>query len=106
MQILPFDDRNGFIWFNGEYIEWKDARTHILNHGLHYGSCVFEGLRIYDGKIFKLEDHIERLFNSATILDLKIPYDYNEVIEVTKKITLKQNVRNGYIRPVVWRGVK
>ena len=104
MQILPFDDRNGFIWFNGEYIEWKEARTHILNHGLHYGSCVFEGLRIYDGKIFKLEDHIERLFNSATILDLKIPYDYNKVIEVTKKITLKQNVRNGYIRPVAWRG--
>ena len=104
MQILPFDDRDGFIWFNGKLVEWRNANIHILNHGLHYASCVFEGLRIYDGKIFKLYEHIERLFNSAKILDLDIPYDFQEVIDITKDIILKQKISNGYVRPVVWRG--
>ena len=74
MQILPFDNRNGFIWFNGKFVKWRDANIHVLNHGLHYASCVFEGLRIYDGKIFKLNEHIERLFNSAKILDLRYSF--------------------------------
>jgi len=104
MQILPFDNRDGFIWLNGKFVEWRDANIHVLNHGLHYASCVFEGLRIYDGRIFKLDQHIERLFNSAKILDLDIPYDYDEVVDLTKEIILKQNVSNGYVRPVVWRG--
>ena len=104
MQILPFDDRDGFIWFNGKLVEWRNANIHILNHGLHYASCVFEGLRIYDGKIFKLYEHIERLFNSAKILDLDIPYDFQEVVDITKDIIVKQNISNGYVRPVVWRG--
>ncbi len=104
MQILPFDNRIGFIWFNGEFIPWNDAKIHVLNHGLHYGSCVFEGLRIYDGKIFKLKEHIDRLFKSANILGLNIPYEFNQVISSTEEIILKQNVTNGYIRPVVWRG--
>ena len=104
MQILPFDNRDGFIWLNGKFVEWRNANVHVLNHGLHYASCVFEGLRIYDGRIFKLDEHIERLFNSAKILDLDIPYDYQEVIDITKEIIVKQNVYNGYVRPVVWRG--
>ncbi len=104
MQILPFDKRNGFIWFNGKFVQWRDANVHVLNHGLHYASCVFEGLRIYNKRIFKLDEHIERLFNSAKILDLNIPYDYQEVVEITQKIIVKQNVSNGYVRPVVWRG--
>ena len=104
MQILPFDNRDGFIWLNGKFIKWRDANIHVLNHGLHYASCVFEGLRIYNGKIFKLDEHIERLFNSAKILDLDIPYDYEKVVDITKEIIVKQNVSNGYVRPVVWRG--
>ena len=104
MQILPFDKRDGFIWLNGKFVKWRDANIHVLNHGLHYASCVFEGLRIYDGRIFKLNEHIERLFNSAKILDLDIPFAYQDVIEITKKIIVKQNVSNGYVRPVVWRG--
>ena len=104
MQIVPFDSRDGLIWINGSYVKWKNAQHHILNHGLHYGSCVFEGLRIYEGKIFKLIEHTERLFKSAEILDLEIPYKLNEIIEITEEITKKQNVTNGYIRPVVWRG--
>ena len=104
MQILPFDNRDGFIWLNGKFVEWRDANIHVLNHGLHYASCVFEGLRIYDGRVFKLNEHIERLFNSAKILDLEIPYDYEKVVNITKEIIVKQNVSDGYVRPVVWRG--
>ena len=104
MQILPFDNRDGFIWLNGNFVKWRDANIHVLNHGLHYASCVFEGLRIYNGRIFKLDEHIERLFNSAKILDLEIPYDYEKVVNITKEIIVKQNVSDGYVRPVVWRG--
>ena len=104
MQILPFDNRDGVIWMNGKFVEWRNANVHVLNHGLHYASCVFEGLRIYNGKIFKLDEHTERLFKSAKILDLDIPYNYQEVVDISKKIILKQNISDGYVRPVVWRG--
>jgi branched-chain amino acid aminotransferase len=104
MQQLPFDKRSGKIWFNNELCEWQDARVHIISHGMHYASLVFEGLRVYNTKIFKLEEHTERLFNSAKILDMKIPYSFNEIIEATKKLVSDQNIKNGYIRPFVWRG--
>ncbi len=104
MQILPFDNRDGVIWMNGKFVEWRNANVHVLNHGLHYASCVFEGLRIYNGKIFKLDEHIERLFKSAKIVDLDIPYNYQEVVDISKEIILKQNISDGYVRPVVWRG--
>ena len=104
MQILPFDNRDGVIWLNGKFVEWRHANVHVLNHGLHYASCVFEGLRIYNGKIFKLDQHTERLFKSAKILDLDIPYNYQEVVDISKQIILKQNISDGYLRPVVWRG--
>ena len=104
MQMIPFDKRDGHIWVDGFFKKWNESTVHILNHGLHYGSCVFEGIRIYNGKIFKLDEHIERLFRSAELLDLKIPYDIVEVKAVTSKITEKQKVKNGYIRPVAWRG--
>ena len=81
MQQLPFDKRSGKIWFNNELCEWQDARVHIISHGMHYASLVFEGLRVYNTKIFKLEEHTERLFNSAKILDMKIPYSFNEIID-------------------------
>ena len=104
MQLIPFDNRDGYIWFNGEFLNWKNATVHVLNHGLHYGSCVFEGIRVYENNIFKLEEHIERLFNSAEILDLKIQYSKSEIIRFTSEIVKKQEIDNGYIRPVVWRG--
>ena len=104
MQQLPFDKRSGKIWFNNELCEWQDARVHIISHGMHYASLVFEGLRIYNTKIFKLEEHIERLFNSARILDMKIPYSNQEIIEATKKLISDQNIKDGYIRPFAWRG--
>ncbi|WP_415304298.1 branched-chain amino acid aminotransferase [Candidatus Pelagibacter sp. Uisw_090] len=104
MQQLPFDKRSGKIWFNNELCEWQDARVHIISHGMHYASLVFEGLRVYNKKIFKLEEHIERLFNSARILDMKIPYSNQEIIEATKKLISDQNIIDGYIRPFAWRG--
>ncbi len=104
MEQLPFDKRSGKIWFNNELCEWQDARVHIISHGMHYASLVFEGLRVYNTKIFKLEEHTDRLFKSAKILDMKIPYSYKEIIEATKKLVSDQNIKNGYIRPFVWRG--
>ena len=104
MQQLPFDKRSGKIWFNNELCEWQDARVHIISHGMHYASLVFEGLRVYNTKIFKLEEHTDRLFKSAKILDMKIPYSYSEIIEATKKLVSDQNIQNGYVRPFVWRG--
>ena len=104
MQQLPFDQRSGKIWFNNELCEWQDARVHIISHGMHYASLVFEGLRVYNKKIFKLKEHTERLFNSAKILDMKIPYSFDEIIEATKKLVSDQSIDNGYIRPFVWRG--
>ena len=79
MDLLPFDKRSGKIWFNGEKVEWINAKVHILNHGLHYASCVFEGERVYDGEIFKLEEHTERLFYSASRMEIKIPYSQKEI---------------------------
>ena len=104
MQLIPFDNRDGLIWMNGHFINWNDAKVHVLNHGLHYGSCVFEGIRVYNKKVFKLKEHTERLFLSAKILDLDIDYTINEIMESTEQIVYKQKVVDGYIRPVVWRG--
>ena len=104
MEQLPFDKRSGKIWFNNELCDWQDARVHIISHGMHYASLVFEGLRVYNTKIFKLEEHTDRLFKSAKILDMNIPYSYEEIIEATKKLVSDQNIKNGYIRPFVWRG--
>jgi branched-chain amino acid aminotransferase len=102
--MIPFDKRDGFIWINGSFEKWDEAKVHVLNHGLHYASCVFEGIRIYNGKIFKLNEHIQRLYKSAEILDLKIPFQLNDICLHVKDVVKKQNVKNGYIRPVVWRG--
>ena len=104
MQMIPFDKRDGFIWINGSFEKWSEANVHVLNHGLHYASCVFEGIRIYQGKIFKLDEHMQRLFKSAEILDLVIPFDFDNLCTNVKEIVEKQDVQNGYIRPVVWRG--
>ena len=104
MESIPYDKRSGKIWFNGKTVDWKDANIHILNHGLHYASCVFEGERVYDGEIFKLEEHTERLFYSAKRMGIKVPYSQKEINDACKNIVHIQKVKNGYVRPLIWRG--
>lgn len=100
----PFDDRDGFIWYNGELVPWRDAKVHVLNHGLHYASSVFEGERVYNGKIFKLTEHSARLKKSAEILGFDIPYSVDELNSFTRLIVEKQGITDGYVRPVAWLG--
>ena len=102
--MIPYNKREGKIWYNNDLVDWQEAKLHVLSHGLHYGSFVFEGLRVYGGEIFKLEEHTERLFHSAKIMDIKIPYSKDEINTATKKIVSVQNVQNGYVRPFAWRG--
>lgn len=104
MTLIPFDDRDGFIWMNGEKKPWRQATVHVLNHGLHYASSVFEGLRVYDGKIFKLREHTERLIRSAELLGFAIPYTVEELEQATSDIVKANGVTNGYVRPVAFRG--
>ena len=104
MEPIPFDKRSGKIWFNGKLINWPDVKIHVLSHGLHYASCVFEGERVYDGKIFKLEEHTERLFHSASRMGFDIPYSQESLNKYCKEIVAIQKVKNGYVRPVAWRG--
>ena len=99
-----FDNREGWIWMNGAFIPWKEATSHIITQGLHYASAVFEGERAYGGKIFKSEEHTKRLFNSAKIIGMKIPYTEDEITSVKNELIKKMNKNNCYIRPVVWRG--
>ena len=104
MESIPYDKRSGKIWFNGKAVDWKDANIHILNHGLHYASCVFEGERVYEGEIFKLEEHTSRLFYSAKRMGIKVPYSEEEINRACKSIVNIQKVQNGYVRPLIWRG--
>ena len=104
MEIIPFDKRIGFIWYNGKFVEWQNATTHVLNHGLHYGSCVFEGLRVYGEKIYKLEQHTNRLFYSAERMGIDIPYTRDEINKAHVQTIQKMNIKYGYVRPVIWRG--
>ena len=106
MTTEPFDDRDGFIWMNGELIPWRDATAHVLTHAMHYGSSVFEGERAYSGQIFKSDEHTARLFRSAEMLDIKVPFTESE-INAAKEATLKESgLTDAYVRPIVWRGSK
>jgi len=102
--MIPYDKREGKIWYNNELVDWENAKLHVLSHGLHYSSFVFEGLRVYEGEIFKLEEHTDRLYHSAKRMGIKIPYLKDEINKATKKIVSVQKVQNGYVRPFVWRG--
>ena len=104
METVPYDKRSGKIWFNGELIDWTNAKVHVLNHGLHYASCVFEGERVYDGEIFKLEEHTDRLFYSAKRMGIVIPYSPKEINTASKEIVTAQKIKDGYVRPIIWRG--
>jgi branched-chain amino acid aminotransferase len=104
MAGLPFDDRDGFIWFDGKLIPWRDAKIHVLTHGLHYGSCVFEGQRVYAGEVFKLTEHTERLIASGKILGFDLPFSVTEIDEANRQVVKANNIVDGYLRPVAWRG--
>jgi len=104
MSMIPFDDRDGMIWLNGELLPWRDAKLHVLSHGLHYASCVFEGERSYNGAIFQMREHHERLHNSARILGFEIPYSVDEIDAATQNLLRENGIVDGYIRPVAWRG--
>lgn len=104
MGVIPFDQRDGFIWYNGEFVPAREAKFHFLTHGLHYASCVFEGLRAYNGKPFKLTEHNQRLIRSAEILDMKLPYDAATLDAACMELMAKNNMPNAYLRPAAWRG--
>lgn len=104
MAIIPFDDRDGKIWFDGKLVDWRDAKLHVLSHGLHYASCVFEGERAYNGEVFKLQQHNERLHKSAELLGFKIPYSVEELNAATMEVLEAMGLENAYVRPVAWRG--
>ena len=104
MSNIPFDNRDGWIWQNGDFVAWRDAKIHIITQGLHYASAVFEGERAYNGVIFKSLEHTQRLFRSAEIMGMKIPYSQEEINKAKNDLLLKMNMKNCYVRPIVWRG--
>ncbi len=104
MSILPFDDRDGVIWYNGELLPWRDAKLHVLSHGLHYASCVFEGERSYAGRIFKVEEHHDRLLRSGKLLGFDIPYSREEIDAAATAVLDANGITEGYVRPFAWRG--
>jgi branched-chain amino acid aminotransferase len=104
MATVPFDQLDGVIWMNGQMVNWPDAKLHVLSHGLHYGSSVFEGERMYGGEIFKLTEHTERLFGSAEVLGFKIPYTVEEIDKACRDVCSQTGLTEAYIRPVAWRG--
>ncbi|ANF53604.1 branched-chain amino acid aminotransferase [Brevundimonas diminuta] len=106
MAFVPFDDRDGWIWFDGDFVPWREAKTHVLTHGLHYGSSVFEGERMYGGEIFKLTAHSQRLKRSAELLDFEIPYSVAEIDAACKETCARNGLTDCYIRPVAYLGAE
>ncbi len=104
MAVIPFDDRDGFIWYDGELKPWRDVKLHVLSHALHYASCVFEGERVYNGNVFKLTEHSQRLIESGRILGFELPYSVAEIDAATEATIKANNIIDGYVRPVAWRG--
>ena len=104
MVLIPFDDRDGSIWFDGEMVPWRNAKMHCLSHGLHYASLVFEGERVYSGRVFKGAEHTARLRTSAKMLDFDVPV-YDDALETAKHEVIKaNNIVDGYVRAFCWRG--
>jgi branched-chain amino acid aminotransferase len=104
MALLPFDNRDGWLWMDGSLVPWREAKLHVLSHGLHYASAVFEGERAYAGNIFRLRDHTERLINSGRILSFDIPYSAEEIDAASKAVLKANGLTDGYVRPIAWRG--
>ena len=103
---LPMDDRDGVIWYNGKLVPWREAKVHVLVHSLHYGNAVFEGARIYNGKVFKLTEHSARLHKSAKMLAYELPYSVAELDAATKLVVKENKLESGYVRPLAWRGAE
>ena len=101
---MSMADRDGFIWFDGKLIPWREARIHVLSHALHYASAVFEGERVYNGNVFKLTEHSQRLIDSASILGMSFPISVQELDEATRQTIAANNITDGYVRPIAWRG--
>ena len=104
MAAQSYDRLEGVIWYDGKIVQWNDANLHVLSHGLHYGSCVFEGERAYGGQIFKNKEHAERLKRSANLLDFDIPYSVAEIMAAKQTVVEKNGRKEAYVRPVAWRG--
>ncbi|KQO89841.1 branched-chain amino acid aminotransferase [Methylobacterium sp. Leaf90] len=104
MSVIPFDEREGTIWFDGAMVPWREAKIHVLSHGLHYGSSVFEGERAYGGRIFKSRQHSERLRQSAQLLDFEIPYSVDQIEAAKAQVLATSGLQDAYLRPVAWRG--
>ncbi|MEQ1718555.1 MAG: branched-chain amino acid aminotransferase [Hyphomicrobium sp.] len=102
--LVPYHDRDGFIWMDGHLVPWRDAKVHILTHALHYASAVFEGERAYDGEIFKLREHSERLIEGAGIMDFEIPYTPEQIDQACRDVIRANNLADCYVRPIAWRG--
>jgi len=101
---LTMDDRDGVIWLDGKLVPWRESRMHVLTHALHYGSAVFEGERIYDGRVFRLSAHSARLIRSANLLDYDLPWSREQIDEATRAVVKANDLTAGYIRPIAWRG--
>jgi branched-chain amino acid aminotransferase len=106
MAMIPYDDRDGFIWFDGKMVPWREAKVHFLTHALHYGSGVFEGIRAYGGQIFKLEEHAQRLLEGCKIMDMKITYTAADISNACLEAVKANKIVDGYIRPLAWRGAE
>ena len=106
MALVPFDDRDGQIWWDGALIPWRDAQLHVLSHGLHYASAVFEGERSYGGHIFKLREHTERLIESARILGFSLPFSAQQIDDACMETLAANGLTDGYVRPLAWRGAE
>jgi branched-chain amino acid aminotransferase len=104
MALVPYDDRDGEIWFDGVMVPWRDAKLHVLTHGLHYASAVFEGERAYGGNIFKLRAHTERLIKSAGIMGFEIPYSADQIDAACRQVVAANGLTDAYVRPIAWRG--
>jgi branched-chain amino acid aminotransferase len=102
--MMNFDDQDGQIWHNGALIPWRESKLHVLSHGLHYASCVFEGERVYNGEVFKLREHTQRLIDSGRELGFEIPYSLAELEQATRETVAAQGYADAYVRPVAWRG--
>jgi branched-chain amino acid aminotransferase len=106
MALIPFDDRDGWIWFDGGFVRWREAKIHVLTHAMHYASAVFEGERMYDGRIFALEAHTERLFRSAELLDFAIPFSKAAIDRACIETCARNGLSDCYVRPIAWRGAE
>ena len=104
MSSPTFAERDGFIWYNGQMQPWRDVRPHVLSHGLHYASSVGEGERAYEGEIFKLQEHTDRLFDGTKTLGMEMPYSKAEINQACIDVLAVNNITDGYLRPVAWRG--